>query len=112
VPEYIQAVREPQLCNGFMLGYVDKYFSMALQPLWALSQKLYTICRTPWTSDQPIARPLPTQRTTQIQNKRTQKFMPQAGFERTIPAFERAKTGHALDRSATVIGKFNTALAN
>jgi hypothetical protein len=27
------------------------------------------------------------------------------GFERTIPAFERAKTIHALDRAATVIGK-------
>jgi hypothetical protein len=30
--------------------------------------------------------------------------MPQVGFEPTIPAFERAKTVHALDRSATVIG--------
>jgi hypothetical protein len=26
------------------------------------------------------------------------------GFERTIPVFERAKTVHALDREATVIG--------
>jgi hypothetical protein len=26
------------------------------------------------------------------------------GFEPTIPAFERAKTGHALDSAATVIG--------
>jgi hypothetical protein len=25
-------------------------------------------------------------------------------FERTIPEFERAKTGHALDSAATVIG--------
>jgi hypothetical protein len=32
---------------------------------------LYTVCRTPWTGDQPVARPLPTHRTTQIQNKRT-----------------------------------------
>jgi hypothetical protein len=30
--------------------------------------------------------------------------MPQVGFESTIPAFERAKTIHALDRAATVIG--------
>jgi hypothetical protein len=30
--------------------------------------------------------------------------MPQVGFELTIPAFERAKTVHALDRAATVIG--------
>jgi hypothetical protein len=26
------------------------------------------------------------------------------GFEPTIPAFEQAKTVHALDRAATVIG--------
>jgi hypothetical protein len=30
----------------------------------------YTDGRTPWTSDKPVARPLPTQRTTQTQNKR------------------------------------------
>jgi hypothetical protein len=30
--------------------------------------------------------------------------MPLVGFETTIPAFERAKTVHALDRAATVIG--------
>jgi hypothetical protein len=30
--------------------------------------------------------------------------MPRIGFELTNPAFERAKTVHALDRSATVIG--------
>jgi hypothetical protein len=33
---------------------------------------LYTIGRTPWTGDQPVVRPLPTQ----IQNKRTQTSMP------------------------------------
>jgi hypothetical protein len=30
--------------------------------------------------------------------------MPWMGFERTIPAFERVKTVHALHRAATVIG--------
>jgi hypothetical protein len=29
--------------------------------------------------------------------------MPQVGFERTIPVFERTKTVHALDREATVM---------
>jgi hypothetical protein len=33
---------------------------------------LYTVGRTPWTGDQPVARPLPTHRTTQTHNKRTQ----------------------------------------
>jgi hypothetical protein len=56
------------------------------------------------TGDQPVTRLLPTHRTTQTQNKSTQIFMPQVGFEHTIPMFERAKTVHALDRAATVIG--------
>jgi hypothetical protein len=30
--------------------------------------------------------------------------MPWVGFEPTIPAFERAKTVHASDRAATIIG--------
>jgi hypothetical protein len=30
--------------------------------------------------------------------------MPQVGFEPTIPVFEQAKTVHALDRAAAVIG--------
>jgi hypothetical protein len=30
--------------------------------------------------------------------------MPRVGFEHTIPLFERAKTVHALDRTASVIG--------
>jgi hypothetical protein len=47
--------------------------------------------------DQPVARPLPTRRTTQTQNKRTQTPMPSVGFEPTIPVFGRAKTVHALD---------------
>jgi hypothetical protein len=43
--------------------------SMALQSFvgpWPLFQflNLYTAGRTPWTGDQPVARPLPTHRTT------------------------------------------------
>jgi hypothetical protein len=49
------------------------FFLMALQPLWALSAfqspDLFTIDRTPWTSDQLIARPLPKHRTAQTQNR-------------------------------------------
>jgi hypothetical protein len=55
---------------------------------------LYTVGRTPWTGDQPVARPLPTHRTTQTPNKRTEASMSRVGFEPTIPVFEfeRAKT--------------------
>jgi hypothetical protein len=33
--------------------------------------------------------------------------MPQVRFEPTIPVFKPAKTVHALDRAATVIGSFH-----
>jgi hypothetical protein len=64
---------------------------------------LYTFGRTPWTGDQPVARSLPTHRTTQSQNERTQACMPRMGFEPTIPAPERTNTVHALDGAGTVI---------
>jgi hypothetical protein len=63
-----------------------------------------TVSRTPWTGDQPVARPLPTYRTIQTQNKRKQTSMPRVGFETTVPVSEREKTIHASDRGATVIG--------
>jgi hypothetical protein len=50
---------------------------MALQPfvvpwpLLNLCNLFYTDGRTPWTSDHHLARPLPTHRTKQTQNKRT-----------------------------------------
>jgi hypothetical protein len=43
-------------------------------------------------------------RRAQTQNNRTQTSMTQVGFESTIPVFERAKTVHATDRVASVIG--------
>jgi hypothetical protein len=82
--------------------------SMALQAFgpWPLFQFLNPIHigRTFWTGDQSVSRPLPAHKTTQTQNKRTQTSMPRLGFEPTTPAFERAKTVHALDRAATVVG--------
>jgi hypothetical protein len=87
--------------------YLSIYGSAALFWTLALFQflNLYTVGRTPWTGDQPVAKPLLTHRTTQTQNKGTQTSMPRVGFEPTIPLLERAKTVHALDRAATVIGR-------
>jgi hypothetical protein len=65
---------------------------------------LHKFDRTPWTGDEPVTRPLPTHRTTQTLNKRTQTSMTRVGFEPTIPAFQRAKTVHALDHAATLNG--------
>jgi hypothetical protein len=83
---------------------------MTLQPFveaWPFLQcrnLFYTVGTTPWTGDQPVARPLPAYRTTQTQNKRIHISMLWVGFEPTIPAFERANIVHALDRAATLIG--------
>jgi hypothetical protein len=40
------------------------------------------------------------------QNEGTQTSTPQMGFEPTIPVFERAKTIHAVDLAAVVIGPY------
>jgi hypothetical protein len=53
--------------------------------------------------DQSVARPLPTHRTIQTKNKRTQTSMLQVGFEPMTSVFERGKTVHALDHAASVI---------
>jgi hypothetical protein len=55
--------------------------------------------------DQPVARPLPAHRTVQRQNKRTQTSIPQVELKPTNRVIERAKTVHAFDRAATVIGR-------
>jgi hypothetical protein len=67
---------------------------------------LYTVGKTPWTGDQSVANPLPTHRTTQTQNKRTETSIPRVGFEPTIQVFDRAKTVHALERAVAVTGYY------
>jgi hypothetical protein len=73
---------------------------------WLLFQFLnpYAVSRTALKGDQLIPRPLAGLRTTPTQNKRTQTSMPRLGFEPRIRVFEQAKTVHALDRAATLIG--------
>jgi hypothetical protein len=66
----------------------------------------YTLGRTPWTGDQPVVRLLPTHRIN------AQTSMPRMRFKPTIPAFERAKRGPALDRAATVISVISFAERN
>jgi hypothetical protein len=83
------------------IGYNSLYGSTAL---WTLTPFfsfliLYTVGRTPWMGDQPVARSLPTHRKKQTQNKRIQISMHRMGFEPKTPVFKRAKTVHALDRA-------------
>jgi hypothetical protein len=58
---------------------------------------LYTVDKTHWTGDNPVAWPQPKHRYTRTQNKSTQTSMPRVGFEPRIPVF-------ALDCTATMIG--------
>jgi hypothetical protein len=69
---------------------------------------LWTVGRTPWTGVQPVARPLPTQGNTNIEETRTDILV---GSEPTIPVFEWAKAFYALDRSVTVTGKFRALMS-
>jgi hypothetical protein len=89
-PLYILAL--VSIDNSFIHSFIHQWlYSLMLGPGWFFSFViLYTAGRTPWTGDQPVARPLPTHRTAQTQNKRTQTSMPWVEFEPTIPAFERA----------------------
>jgi hypothetical protein len=78
---------------------ITRYFSLAQQPPWVLASDLqfhdhFTDGRTPWMSDQVIARPLPKHR---INTYTYQRSMPCVGFEPMIPASDRAKTVRALD---------------
>jgi hypothetical protein len=78
---------------------------------WPLIPFRNHFSKTPWMSDQLVERPLPKHRTAQAQNKRiyTPNIHALSGIrtlEPTIPASERARTVHALDRTATVTGSF------
>jgi hypothetical protein len=53
--------------------------------------------------EQSVARPLPAQDNASTEYSQTS--MRRVGFEPTSPEFERAKTFHAVDRAATVIGE-------
>jgi hypothetical protein len=96
----------------FLLSAFHLVFSlsMAQQPFgpWPLFSFsiLYIVGRTPWTGDQSVARPLPTHGTIQTENKRTQTSMLLVGFLSMVLVFEQAKTVHALDLEATVIGSY------
>jgi hypothetical protein len=99
--------------NIYLFIYLSIHPSIHLwlySPLLGLSRFfsfliLYVVGRTPWTGNQPVARPLSTHRTIQTQNKRTQTSVLWVGFKPMIPVFEQAKEVHDLYRADTVIGR-------
>jgi hypothetical protein len=79
------------------------------RPLFHFRNHFFTDGRTPWTSYQPVARRLRKHRTTQTQNKgiHTPDIHALSGIRtHDLPASEKAKTVHALDRAAPVTGKY------
>jgi hypothetical protein len=89
----IPSVR-PSVCLWLYSPLLDfgRFFSFLI---------FYTVGRTPWTGDQPVARHTRQHK----QNKCTQTSMRQVGFESTTQVFEWANTVHALDCAATMIGR-------
>jgi hypothetical protein len=66
--------------------------------------------RTPWTCDQPVARPLPKHRTAQTQNKHiyyTLNIYAQGGIRNRNHGLRAIETVHASDRSFTATGYKN-----
>jgi hypothetical protein len=98
-----------EICKLFIFYIHSSYTVLLLCRSFSFSLDLYTIGRAPWTSDRSVARPLPKYRKPGSQkNAHThthQTSMPEVRFEPTIKASERAKTGHASDRWATVTGE-------
>jgi hypothetical protein len=68
---------------------------MALEPFGPCFLILYTVCRTSWAGDQPVARPLPAHR------------HPCRKWD-SNPVFQQAKTVHSSECAAAVIGQANT----
>jgi hypothetical protein len=61
-----QTVSQPRLLQYEEFIYLSMPVQSFLLDLGGFFSFLipYTVCRTPWTGDQPVARPLPTNRTT------------------------------------------------
>jgi hypothetical protein len=90
-------------------------FSLALQPPWALVSDFQFYDHV--TDGRTLGRVINSsqglylntgQHKHRINIYTYQTFMTCVGFGPTIPASERAKTVHVLDRSATVTGKTTT----
>jgi hypothetical protein len=94
------------------------FFSLALQPPWALDP--HFLFHDLFTDGRLLGRVISSsqglylntgQHKHRINTYTYQTYMPCMGFETTIPASERAKTVHNLDRSATVTGNSQNCLS-
>jgi hypothetical protein len=65
---------------------------------------LYTVGRTPCTGDQPVARPLPTHRTTHTIKPHNTDNHTLSGIRTHNPSIRASENSSSLDRAATVVG--------
>jgi hypothetical protein len=94
----IKQFRLSRVSTAFPTSFIHQWlYSTLLGPYRFFSFViLYTVGRTPWRGDQPVARPLVIHRTAQTHNKRAQTSMSRVGFEPKMSVFERTETVHAL----------------
>jgi hypothetical protein len=104
ITEFTSIINQSENLSIYLSIYIWLYSTCGPWPLYQFLN-IYTVGSSPWTGDQPVARPLPTDRTTQTQNKRIQTSISRVGFEPMIPVFELPKTVHVLARAANVLGK-------
>jgi hypothetical protein len=74
-PKQLKIGAREEIRDSYMSANITIYGSTVLGRCFSFLI-LYAVGRTPWTGDQPVARPLPTHRTTQEQNNRTQTSVP------------------------------------
>jgi hypothetical protein len=99
--------------NSHQSPLTSLFFQCLFQPIQGpgllfSSVIIFTDGRTPWASDQLVARPLPKHRATQTQNKHihTPNIHALSGFRATMPASERTKIVNALDSATTVTSHY------
>jgi hypothetical protein len=69
-------------------------------PLLQFRNRFHTDGRSPWTSDRPAARSLPTYRTTQTENKRAHTYIQAlSGIGTHDPRFRASEDSSCLRRS-------------
>jgi hypothetical protein len=89
--QYMTLIRPVLMLLSFSLYSLWLYNPLDLG-LFSSFLILYTVGRTPWTGDQLVARPLPTRRTTQTQNKR-RDIHASSGIRTHVPSVRAAEDG-------------------
>jgi hypothetical protein len=88
------------LISDFMYSFISSSTALCWALFSSVSLSFYADGKTPWISSSQGLYLHTGQHKHRINTYKYETSMPFMGFEPTIPASERAKTVHALDRSA------------